>query len=68
MNKGVPLQLSSSFIGIGSWAFSEISHGVRSLDGDWNEWDRFFEKKNCPKNEENGPKIGFFECVKKFGS
>ena len=27
-----------------------------------------FLKKNCPKNEENGPKIGFFECVKKFGS
>ena len=28
----------------------------------------FLKKKNCPKNEENGPKIGFFECVKKFGS
>ena len=30
---------------------------------------RFFEKKkkkNCPKNGENGPKIGFFEFIGKF--
>ena len=25
-----------------------------------------FSKKNCPKNGENGPKIGFFEFIGKY--
>ena len=27
----------------------------------------FFRKKKCPKNEENVPKIEFFEFIEKFG-
>ena len=54
------------FLGIGSFVFSETKHGGRGLCGIvcviWN-----FGKRNfCPKNGENGRKIGFFEFIEKF--
>ena len=58
--------LSGSFLGIVSLVFSETQHGFR---GPWDiVLDRagFFEKKLCPKNGENGPKIGFFEFIGEF--
>ena len=57
--------LSRSFLGNGSLVFSETQHGVR---GPCVVCDRarFFEKKSCPKNGENGQKKGFLKFIGKF--
>ena len=59
-------RLSGRFLGIGSLVFSETQHGVRGPCLVVHDRARFFLKKSFfPKNEENGPKTGFFEFIGK---
>ena len=59
--------LSGNFLGIGSLVFFETQHDNRGLcvvvrDRQLD----FFLKIFCPRNRENGPKIGFFGFIGKF--
>ena len=60
-------QLSGSFLGIDSLAFSVTQHRVRGSYGVIHDWAGFFEKNVFTlKKGENKSSLGFFECIGKF--
>ena len=59
--------LSRRFLGIRTLVFSELRHGVTTLYLVLHDKARFFGKFFCPKKLANGPKVGLFEIIEKFG-
>ena len=58
--------LSGSFLGIGSLAFFETQHGVRSICVVVHDSWIFFKKKFLSQKWENEPKIGILGFIGKF--